>query len=284
MKNPGEMPENNIENKENGYKIVHTIRVIRHPEKGSYEGGLTEKGQEDARNMGGLYSRWKNIFGEKVKMGEIVHSGHKRPQLAAELIKEKFEAGSKDEIVPLREDIRVAATGSQAFDDAYKEAIANSKTTGESESDFSNEEAGVQLVVDTDNIPFDAESPSSRDMSRSIAQSLLDLVEKTKFFESNKSYRSIVLSHSGILENFIVDMLKMRGEKNSVSKIGGALNFLEGFELKVIEDTPDDIQIKIRFITPDFTNYPEDKRAELKNLYSDTVLTKKDLEQLAGIH
>ena len=264
--------------KEFGYNVIHTVRVLRHPEKNSMDGNLTPKGERDSSKMGELYSRWKKRYDDKVEFERIAHSGRKRPKRAAELIKKEFAASSEN-IVNASEDKNLDYRSSSTFDQAYADAVRDAYPEGK--INFDKEGAGVQIVVDTNDVPFDEESASSKESSQNIAQSLLDLVNDMKNSRSNTHKRSIFLSHSAVIENFIVDMLELRSEQDSVSKIGGGAGFLEGFEFRIEQLDPDNIQIKVRFETPNYSKYSEAERERLKKLY-DISLTKEKLEQLAG--
>ncbi len=271
--------EPNLENNE--VKWTHAIRVLRHPEKGTYSGPISDKGEEDAKKMGSVYARWKKMF-PGVGFHEIRHSEHKRPKRAAELVKESFEGATK-ESVSLKEDklIGLERRFSEAFDKEY-EVVAEKAKTASEKANFSNEGAGVQFVVDTGDTAFDSESASSVKMSKEIAQSLYDAFENAPE-DSSQNLRSLFLSHSGVLENFIVDVLKLRGEANNVQTIGGGLGFFEGFEAKAEYKAKDDYSIHFKFISPKprSKKYSEEQIHKIKDTF-DVTITREELERLAA--
>jgi hypothetical protein len=55
-----------------------------------------------------------------------------------------------------------------------------------------------------------------------------------------------MVSHSGVIENFIVDILKEE-RKDFIKKIWGQLNFLEGVKLIINRKDKNNVEIQLSF-------------------------------------
>ena len=127
---------------------------------------------------------------------------------------------------------------SVALDKAYEELLKGS---------VEDESVGLQMVIDTGNKRFDAESPSSVEISQKVAGELLRIVDETKGYPAGTKKPITLVSHSSVVENFLVDLLDIRKEEKSVAKMGGGLKFLEDMRLYINRKSPDEVALSYRF-------------------------------------
>ena len=228
--------ENVFETRE-GCDVNVTVYLMRHAHKSSYKGDISEQGINDAKKLKGKFERLAGIY--KTSPLGVAHSGHKRPRKTAELLTRndvgpEASPEAKEFVGEVREGLKDVS--SQAFDDAYQKLV----TTGD-------ESAGVQMVIDTGNKRFDEESASSVERSQSVAQELLRIVEQTKKYEAGTKKPIVVISHSSVVENFLVDLLGKRGNKESLKEMGGGLKFLEEVRLYINRKSPQEVELRYRF-------------------------------------
>lgn len=219
-----------VEKKE-GYDVSATVYLMRHPHKGTFDGDISPKGEEDAEKLRILFNRYQKRY--ETDELEVSHSGHKRPRQAAQIL-------TKSDQGVLENNIRegLAFIGSDEFDKEYQ------KLTEQNNGD---ESTAVQMVIDTGDKRFDPESLSSVEISQKVAQELLDIVEQTKTYKSGTKKPIVLISHTGLIENFLVDLLDKRSVKESLKAIGGNLDFLEDLRLYVNRRSPSEVVIKYRF-------------------------------------
>lgn len=226
--------EKQIESKE-GHDIQVTVYLMRHPHKDSYEGSLSSKGIEDAKKLKKAFDRFKKLY--KTDTLEVAHSGHERSHKTAEILSATENAQENSEFEgEIREGL--AFIGSDEFEEKY------AKLTKDNNGD---ESAGVQMIIDTGDKRHDPESLSSIEMSQKIAQELFKIVEQTKNYKSGTKKPIALISHSGVIENFLVDLLKERNKENSLEAIGGPLDFLEDLRLYINRKNQDEVEIKFKF-------------------------------------
>jgi len=232
-----ETPKNTFENKE-GYDVGVTVYLMRHAHKNSYGGDLSPQGEADARSLGKKFERLTEIY--KTSPLEAAHSGHKRPRRTAELLIQPESTEVPEGDVRFSGEVREALkdTSSQVLDKAYEELL---------KGHVEDESAGLQMIIDTGNKRFDAESPSSIEISQKVAGELLRIVDETKGYPSGTKKPITLISHSSVVENFLVDLLDIRKEENSITKMGGGLKFLEDFRLYINRKSPEEVELRYRF-------------------------------------
>ena len=232
-----ETPKNTFENKE-GCDVGVTVYLMRHAHKDSYKGELSHEGETYTRELGQKFERLTGIY--KTAPLEVAHSGHKRPRRTAELLIQPDSTEATQGDVRLSGEVREALKdmSSEALDKAYYELL---------KGNVEDESAGLQMVIDTGDTRFDAESPSSVEISQKVAGELLRIVDETKQYPSGTKKPITLISHSSVIENFLVDLLDIRKEKNSVRVLGGGLKFLEDFRLYVHRKSPEEVELHYRF-------------------------------------
>ncbi len=225
--------------KREGCDINVTVYLMRHPHKESYTGDISPQGVKDAEELKRLFNRAQKIFNTDSR--ELRHSGQKRARRAAMILSPEDDGQNKLRgKLNVQEDVREGLwfTGSDEFEKKYKELTKVNQ---------GNEAAAVQMTINTGDQRYDPETLSSAEISRNVAKELLEIVEETKNYEFGTKKPILLISHSGVIENFLVDLLGKREEKSSLSAIGGPLDFLEDLRLYIHRKTPTEASLKYRF-------------------------------------
>ncbi|MEI6650385.1 MAG: hypothetical protein WCL23_03025 [Candidatus Moraniibacteriota bacterium] len=233
------------QNRNEGYDVEVHILFGRHAEKGSHSGGLTEKGQGDAKVFGLKLKRLESI--KKFNIAPATHSGHKRTARSAFLIDNPTTDLDKlGEFDKHSEEATKNILNSSV--DRYSEE-ADKKYAELSEGNFSSESGGVEYFAQLGERRFDEDTPSSIEMSRMVSQDILDMIDATKKVPSGSKQFFPNIVHSGIFEHFLIDLLKKRGEERLLESIGGPLGFFgfDDFRMYVKRDTPSEAKIQFRF-------------------------------------
>lgn len=211
-----------------GENIEMTIDLIRHAEKGSLEGDLTEKGREEAKEYG---KKLKTKFPESAGI-KVYHSGVGRAEETGKLIK-----GESNFIERQRETLTLIGKLSKEQGEKLT-ALVNKQTGNESEA--------IQALIDTSGEKLGEETESSKELSRGIAEQVLTLVKMTSKFKENSKVNIVMVSHSGVIEHFLVDMLK-KPRENFLKETGGVVNFLEGIRITVQRQDKETVKIFLKF-------------------------------------
>lgn len=214
-----------------GENIEVVIDLIRHAEKSSFEGGLTEIGEKNSEDWG---QKIKEEFSDSAGV-KVYHSGQERAERTAMLIEE----GSKTKYKK-RQRNSLVLSGDKISKERYGELInyVNKDTGDESEA--------IQAMIDTGNKRPDEKSYSSRELSRDIAEQIYIIAKMTKRLKNNSKVNFVLASHSGMIEHFLVDALKKERE-DFVNKIGGQVKFLEGVRIFVNREDKENVKIKVKF-------------------------------------
>lgn len=220
--------EQGREKEKYGVNVEVIIDLIRHGEKNGVDGDLTKCGQEEAEKYGEkLKEELPNYNGPKV-----YYSGINRTRKTGELINEKSKYKARE-----RDTLNFSGQISDEFYDKLLKLV--------------NEESGledkaIQAVLDTEDIRPDKETISSKEMSSRVAQSLFNLIKMSAKFKENSKVNAVFVSHSGMVENLIVDILKEE-RKGFIKKIGGPLNFLESARFIVKRKDKNNVKILFKF-------------------------------------
>ena len=228
MKSTSDMTEHVESNLEYGTNITMTIDLIRHAEKDK-EGQLTEKWKKDSVEFG-------NILKENNpdSSGTIVYiSDVDRAQGTGEWI------GWVDTKLKKRTTNVLSLTWqiSKRVSDNLKMLI---------DTETGDESAAIQAIVDSNDTRIDPETISSQEISQRIANKILELINISERFKTNSKVNVVMVSHSGVIENFIVDILKEE-RKHFIKKIWGQLNFLEGVKLIINRKDKNNVEIQLSF-------------------------------------
>ena len=222
-----------------GENIEMTIDLIRHAEKSSFEGGLTKKGIEDSKNFS---EKLETDFPDSAGV-KVYHSGVERAKETAELIK-----------------------GRSAFTERQKESLTLvgkiskeqvEKITALVDKQNSDETEAVQILLDTEDNKLDAETVSSKELSRGIASQLLTLIDMTSRFKETSKVNIVLVSHSGVIEHFLVDILG-KSRAHFLTEVGGPVAFLEGARIAVKRQDKENVKIQFTFRNYERELYKED--------------------------
>lgn len=234
-----EKPESK-ESKENyGKNVIMVIDLIRHAEKISLDGGLTKKGKREAKKYGkNLKQEFPGTAGIKV-----YHSEVERAAETGELIGDKG---------PFKKSEKKSLTLTGKISDEYIDELLkliNEQTGDESEA--------IQAFIDTGSKRPDEETHSSKEISQDIAEQLFTLIQMTKKFKENSMVNIALVSHGGVIEHFLVDILK-KERKDFLKEVGGPLKFLEGARILVNRQDKDNVKIQFQFRDHQFEITSED--------------------------
>lgn len=207
-----------------GENIEMIIDLIRHAEKSDLEGGLTEKGKEEAKKYG---EKLKTEFPESAGV-KVYHSGVERAEKTGSLLK-----GESNFIERQRESLSLIGKLSKEQGERLI-ALVNKQTGDETEA--------IQSLINT----RDKKTASSKELSCEIAEQILTLVKMTSKFKENSKVNVALISHSGVIEHFLVDILKKTRE-NFLKEIGGVVNFLEGIRIVVQRQNKETVKIFLKF-------------------------------------
>ena len=213
-----------------GNNIDLVVDLIRHAEKESVEGGLSQKGKE-----------WAYTYGENIKTEfqdsagvKIYYSPAKRTTQTAEEIKK----GAETKYIPReRKSLTLDGRISDDFGNKLVEIINQNK---------GDESEAIQIMIDTGDKRIDEQSLSSKEYSKDLAKQLLLFVEMTKKFRDESKVNIVLVSHSGIIEHLLVDVLHMNRE-NFIKEIGGPVKFLEGARFEIKRENKENMEILFEF-------------------------------------
>ena len=218
-----------FENREKyGENIEMIIDLIRHAEKSSLEGGLTEKGEEEAKEYG---EKLRTEFPESAGV-KVYHSGVERAKKTGKLLKRESKFIERQ-----RESLTLIGKLSKEQGEKLI-ALVNKQTGDEAEA--------IQSLIDTGGKKPDEETTSSKELSRGIAEQILTLIKMTSKFKENSKVNIALVSHSGVIEHFLVDILK-KPRENFLKKVGGVVKFLEGARITVQRQNKETVKILFRF-------------------------------------
>jgi broad specificity phosphatase PhoE len=201
-----EVPESK-ESAERGRNINIEIDFIRHGEKESFYGNLTDRGKQDAENYG------------KGKNAKAYHSPVTRAEETGKNI-------AKSSSYTPRKRKMLANEISEEYMQSYADTTAKHNT---------DESQALQMYLDTDDKKPDEETLSSREVSARLSKELLRFVRMSERLKNGSEVNIVLVSHSGTIEHLLVDILKEE-RKDFVKKIGGALEFLEGAKFIINRD------------------------------------------------
>ena len=235
--------EQHFERKENyGHDVTIMVDIIRHAEKAGANGPLTQEGIEAARSLGKkLRSESPDSAGIKV-----YHSGVKRAEQTGEAIAENTP------FIPRKKPgLNLHGKFSDEFLEEFESRV----------NDGGNESQAVQWYLDFGDQKPDATTASSKEASEEIVREINHIIEMSKRLKEHSKVNIVLVSHSGVVEHFIADALKI-DRKNFTSETGGSLGYLEDLKIIVHRISPTEVKIQMKF---------RDKEVEL---------TEDDLEKI----
>lgn len=218
-----------------GNNITAKVECIRHADKDEYLGDITQTGERKTRQK-----KLDMIADNPDSSGrKIYFSPHKRPRRTAEILRGINDKPTRTVYEPRERDALILAGKiSDEFDQKIIQLV----------NDAGGDEHGaIQFLINTGEERFDNNSISSKELSREIAGLLLHITEMTKRFKNDTNIDFVLISHAGVIENFLVDVLKKRDEEESLKAIGGMLDFLEGFSLQINRKDKQHAQINFSF-------------------------------------
>lgn len=230
----------NSEQKEKyGENVEMNVYLLRHAEKQSDqnlenvvgpEAVLSEKGVENAKE-----------FGKELKMKhpefkgvKIYHSGIDRAKTTGDLIAGESPTYSTRE----RDSLILKGKITQ---DAFNKIVEDTKVEG------GNEATMIQKLLDADETPLDEKSMTSREIGRIVASNILRMVEMSKKLLSDSKVNIVFVSHAGMIEHFLVDLLKKERPDFIKGYLAGGLGYLEGPEFCIKRDDKEKVSIQVKF-------------------------------------
>ncbi len=219
----------NIEKQENfGVNVKMIIDLIRHGEKDE-KGALTEKGEKEAKE-----------FGEKIIRENPESSGIKNYSSDVPRAIETGDSILGDE-TKFKQRLKSGLSFTGKLSDKAKEkfiSLVNKKTKDET--------LAVQAIIDTNDKRMDSETISSKEVSQEVAKQILTFIKMTERLKKDSIVNVVMTSHSGWIENFLVDILNEE-RQDFMNKIGGQLDFLEGVKIIIDRKNKNNITIDLTF-------------------------------------
>lgn len=234
---PREMQGNDFEQKENyGHDVTIIIDLIRHAEKEGSNGPLTEEGLNDAKEFG---QKLKNDFPDSSGT-KVYHSWIPRAEQTAQAI-------SEDSLfVSRKREYSLSGKFSKDFLAEF-EARAN---------EAKDEDTAVQWYIDSGDEKPNSETASSKETSGMLAEEINHFIDVSARLKEHSKVNIVLVSHSGVIEHFLVDALSMQ-RQGFLEKIGGGVEYLEGARLIVHRNDKDTVTIKIQFRDNEIVLTPE---------------------------
>lgn len=219
-----------VERQEYGENITVTIDLIRHAEKAGANAPLTTQGELDAAEYGSNFNReFPDSSGVK-----IYHSGMTRAEQTAEHIK---EGAVSPYAIRKQPALMVHGEFSEQFMRDYESRV----------TDAGDEAPAVQWYLDSNENRPDAETVSSREASEIIAREINHLVDLSARLKNSSQVHIVLVSHSGVVENFLVDALADGQREGFIQEVGGGLKYLEGARLIINRTDKNNAQVVLRF-------------------------------------
>lgn len=248
----------NLEQKEKyGENVEINVYLLRHAEKQSGtdlvntvgpEAVLSEQGVKDAEEFG----KELKIKHPEFRGVKIYHSGVDRAKTTGDIIAGENPAYSSRE----RDSLVLKGKITQ---DAFNKIVEDAKTEG------GNEATMIQKLLDANEIPLDEKSMTSRKIGRIVASNIFRMVEMSKKLLSDSKVNIVFISHAGMIEHFLVDLLKKERPDFIKGYLAGGLEYLEGPEFS-IKRNKEKISIQVRFRDEDFS-ISEDELKTLAGKY-----------------
>ena len=211
----------NAENKEGfGHDVTIEIDLMRHAEKASFDGLITEKGRQEAAEFG---------KGENMK---VYYSTAPRAKETG------LEIAKDSSYVPRA---RVGLAFAHKMSAEYLQKYA--KVTKEHGGD---ESAALQMYLDSGDERPDEGTWSSRETSKRLAEMLQHFTQVSGRLYNGSHARIVLLSHSGQIEHLLVDLFE-EDRPGFIEKIGGGLHFLEGAKIIISRDAAGTTRTKLTF-------------------------------------
>ncbi len=219
----------NIEKQEEfGSNVQMIVDLIRHGEKDS-KGLLTKKGRAEAEK-----------FGEEIRKNEPDSSGIKNYSSDVPRAMETGKAIVGDDNnfkQRRRESLSFTGKSSEKFKEKFISLV---------NKESKDETLAVQAIIDSNDEKVDPETISSKEISQEVAKQILTLIKMTERLKKGSKVNVVMTSHSGWIENFLVDILK-EDRRGFMKKIGGQLDFLEGPKITIDRKNKENVLISLTF-------------------------------------
>jgi len=225
-----------------GENVLISTKFIRHAEKGSFNGGLTPKGVGDAKAYGQAMEVHKD--GIKGYFTPIERSQHTLDNIIGEVDAEK-KFNSR-----LRYNLTYNLADKILFSDEAMKKYA--KVTEENGGD---ETAALQWYLDFGDKRPDKGTISPKESAARFAKLVERYVKMSKKLKSGSAIDLIHVSHSGSIEPFLKELIGNAIDKepinpegnNFLEKLGGLINYLEGFGVDVKRSSKDSVELELEF-------------------------------------
>lgn len=244
--NQGANNEASIEQKEKyGENVLMNVYLLRHAEKQLGENledtvgpkaVLSTQGEKDSIEYGEQLRREYPGF----KGIKIYHSGADRANVTGDLI------AGEDSVYKLRERRSLSLEG-KITQEAFNKIVEDTKAEGGDEATM------IQKLLDADEVPLDEESMTSREISSVFASNILRMVEMSKKLFSDSKVNVVFVSHAGVIEHFLVDLLKRERPDFIEEDLEGGLQYLEGPEFFIKRKDRNTVYIQVKFRDEEFS-------------------------------
>lgn len=251
---------------ERGANVLVHIDLIRHPEKDSATGKLTEDGKEIFfNNLTKEFQEGEKYDTVKFYVSPLPRGQESKEPISSflekndihttiinkeELIGRAREMGAslKTEMTKILEQERLITQ--QQIDEVMQrdQSIAAYEPSTKDFETHSNE----ILIRDYFDKKFPASSFTGKEMGESVKNLINHFSEMASHLKSNSKVKLILVSHSGIIEHFtkyvyLQNHPELKPEDVDAKTIGGLVNFGEGPEIIIKSDQAGNQTIKFKF-------------------------------------
>lgn len=248
-----------FESKENGRNVHIRAKFVRHGEKSSFDGGLTDKGVEDAKEYGREFEPLED--GVKGFYSHIKRSKDTLENITQEIDTEKkYKSRQRNNLIlndpgemPWSEDSL----------NKYKELV---------DENNGDENAALDWYLSHGEQRPDSNTISPKEAAARLANLVEKYVRMVSRLKNGSSVDFVHVSHSGTIEPFLQQVIGNEIEQNPIDpkgktfleKMGGMINFLEEFEVDIKTDENDNVAVELTFRGRNFLISPE-KLKEIAN-------------------
>lgn len=251
---------------ERGANVLVRIDLIRHPEKDSATGKLTEEGKDKFFNN--LTKEFEE--GEKYDTVKFYVSPLSRGQESKEPISSFLEASNipttirnKEELVGKAREMGASLKAEMIKILEQEELLTQQQIKEAKQIDAvipSYEPASKDFETQSNEILirdyFDKKFPASAFTGKEMGESIRNLIdhfsEMTSHLKSNSKIRLVLVGHSGVIEHFtkyvyLQNHPEIKPEDVDAETIGGLVNFGEGPEITIQSDETGKQSIGLKF-------------------------------------
>jgi broad specificity phosphatase PhoE len=206
------------ESVEYGNDVTLHVYLMRHAEKSSFAGELTDEGKKAAQE-----------FGEN-RNAKSYHSDVPRNRQTAEAI-------TASSTYNARERTGLAVSGEKTWYDEYTAMINH-----EGQYEETRPIQKLQFDIGRENRPEGM--LSSKEISAQVAGELVHFIDMSRRLKNKSEVNIDLVSHTGIIEHILIDLLD--GDPDTfLQDIGGGMRYLEGVDITINREDRDTVSVTV---------------------------------------